>query len=996
MKILIAMVSIVFLLITWSFDAVMSPEKNFPSEINLLNPNEFQLWELDRGGLLQHSYVDDYSLSPKAKEAIAASPSWLRKGLAVQFLTMDYYNIQLGYSSSFATGDLDGDGTDDLLISDGEGMLLFYKVSTIPGKSHLNLTSTFPMPLKTSSSVFITLLDLHDSGKSDLFLSVDGRIFLMKNISNSKHLKFEAPLEIYSEPGLSYSWKLHAFIWNNQACLVLGNRDGSLTVLFYDSGRWSKKTNEVFCREEIFASSFASPVVHKLPDESLMVIVSGWEGDYSIYRITGTPDKIESITLINRIQITYANAMAFIDINHDGLKDFVYLCPPDPVMFFPNNGNNDRDSWMIFSSQKDKGSLSKELDGVGYHRAGNILYATGNHAEEINQCANFILGLDPPYLDEVVYCISNFQTQNLLAYIQYGQLDVLVENVKSIYDMSERVNYLQICEKEDWTTLSYATSEGWKELPKTVYYHDLVMPNRTLIQPEMTHRMYSGHFYRTYLPDNETYGISLFSRVSDATTLYEAAYLVLYWLKVDIAGIWRTGDKPAGWYHIYKNLLNHEVGIWCAEWSIMYQAAARAMNIPAIIITAMGEDHQFNNFWADGWHHVDASSGEIMDLRVWKDYFGDPLVYFRQWDHRILSWPMITANDGKYDRVSRSPLKYFPPDQLKDLYVKVVDLEGKPVDGVQIILASHWPMEAKNQPIPNLTAVAYTDSRGKCRIKNVAPQNYTLHAISRIGSTSLSLPLKNELPLEPVSVLIPAVQPSLFQARDRSLPLMEHEAVRIEKRFDYITVNDKDYVKADSLAEFINAELSVSLKRGIVLLSKEFYYVEAYPGKKYARFSNGKRVDFDFFPVLYSDYQLYFSLEAMSRLFNIEIHQDDDFGSVILRYRQSTSLKIELDMKWFYQKHIPWIDFNFTRLNYFEYWQKRYGKLKFFITDEQNMTRLLEGRAPDLGEWYELNEDGKVIVEVPDYMEAPIKIMVYNPQLCTSIFYDLKVSVNNP
>ena len=304
---------------------------------------------------------------------------------------------------------------------------------------------------------------------------------------------------------------------------------------------WVKKDN-FFPREGIFASRYTNPVMHKLPDNSLLLILSGWDGDFAIYRIKGSAKKIESYTLIDRIQITYANAMAYLDINNDGLMDFLYLCPPDPVMYFLNNGGEDRDSWMIFSSLQNNDLLSKELYGVGYHRVGNILYATGHHTEAIDQCASFILSLEKPYLDEVVYCISSLQTQDLLSYIQFKHLDVLVENVKSIYDMCDRVNYVKLCEKEDWTTLSYASAEGWKEMPKMVYYHNLLMPNRTLVQPEVTFRIFGGHFYRSYLPDNETYGLSLFSRVSEAETLYEAAYLVLHWLKVDIGGVWRTGE----------------------------------------------------------------------------------------------------------------------------------------------------------------------------------------------------------------------------------------------------------------------------------------------------------------------------------------------------------------------------------------------------------------------------------------------------------------------
>ncbi len=160
---------------------VRSPERNVPSKINLVNPSEFDLWEVAQGGYVQKSFVADLSLPPKAKEAVEVSPEWLKMGLHSQFRAMDYYSLYQGFESSFSAGDLNGDGVNDLLVSDGEGMLLFYKMKKIPGKSHLKLKFSFPMPIKTTSSAFITLLDLDQDGKSDLFISIEGEIFFLKN-----------------------------------------------------------------------------------------------------------------------------------------------------------------------------------------------------------------------------------------------------------------------------------------------------------------------------------------------------------------------------------------------------------------------------------------------------------------------------------------------------------------------------------------------------------------------------------------------------------------------------------------------------------------------------------------------------------------------------------------------------------------------------------------------------------------------------------------------
>ncbi len=974
--------------------AARSPERSFPGKINLVNPSEFDLWGVTQGGYLEKSHVLDLSLPSKAKEAVDASPDWLKLGLHSQFRAMDYDLIQKGHNISFSAGDLNGDGVDDLLVSDGEGTLLYYKMTKIPGKSHLKLKLSFPLPISTKSATYITLLDIDQNGLSDLFLSLDGKIFFSKNISKSDQLQFEAPTEVYFEPGTTYSWKMDAFHWDKQACLILGNKDGSLSMLCFEEGKWKKREN-YFPREEVFVSSQASPVIRQLPDKNLLLIVSGWEGEFAIYIITGDSKKIQSNTLIAKVPITYANAMTYIDLNQDGLTDFLYLCPPDPVMYFLNKGNSEQDSWMIFSPPYGEG-LNKELEGVGYHRAGSILYATGHHTQEIEECAKFILDLEKPYLDEVVYCISSFQTSDLLAFIEFKQLEVLVENVKNIYAMCERVSYVKISEQDDWTTLNYSSDEGWKEMPKRIYYHNLVMPSRSLVQPEVTFRMYAGHFYRSYLPDNKTYGVSLFERVSGAKTLYEAAYLTLQWLKQDIGGVWRPGNKPAGWYHVYKNLQNPEAGIWCAEWATIYQAAARAMNIPVIIVTALGEDHQFNNFWADEWHHVDASSGESTDLSVWKEYFDDSLVYSRLWKDRTLSWPMVTDSESIFGRSRQAPLKYSSLEKLSDLSFKIFDLNGDPLDGVQIILASHWPMEERNWDIPNLTAVTYTDSRGVGIIKNVAPQNYTLHVISKIGSLSRFLPLKNESPPESISLTIPAVQPSLFEGRDQSVSFVDQELPRIEKRVKVIKIGQTDYIEGEIFAQFVNANLSTHVQRHLVVFSKEFFYIEAYLGKDSIRLSNGKKIVFESPPVLDHHNKVLISLDCISYLFDVESEYTQESESVLLSYRPVTSLQVELNMKWFFQKNIPWNDSNYVLMKHFEHWTQRFGKLKLFVTDQANMDTLLKGKNPAQGEWYELNEDSKIIIEVPDHLKAPLKILVHNPQFRTSVFYDLNFSLIFP
>jgi hypothetical protein len=152
--------------------------------------------------------------------------------------------------------------------------------------------------------------------------------------------------------------------------------------------------------------------------------------------------------------------------------------------------------------------------------------------------------------------------------------------------MADSVNYCAIVEKDNYTTLSYKTrvkqdeesSDESKiidiELEKDIYYNYLVMMNRYLLVPTRWEEYYKENFYRTFLPYDETYvnktdeenpekpsKVTLFERVKDSETMYDAAWHIMFWLKDDIGGVWHTGDKPRGWYNIYNNLLNKDVGV---------------------------------------------------------------------------------------------------------------------------------------------------------------------------------------------------------------------------------------------------------------------------------------------------------------------------------------------------------------------------------------------------------------------------------------------------
>jgi hypothetical protein len=278
-------------------------------------------------------------------------------------------------------------------------------------------------------------------------------------------------------------------------------------------------------------------------------------------------------------------------------------------------------------------------------------------------------------------------------------------------------------------------------MPKEVYYKYLVMFSRYLIAPWAWPSRYNGQFYRTFLPYDTTYNVSLYQRVGNAETLYEAAYLVDYWIRVDIGAWWHLGTKywkPPGWYNIYLHAADPEWAILCGEFSILYEVAARSMDIPTINIVDIAEDHQFNNFWYEGWHHVDSSSGSSGVNGSWVEYF-DPPDGLGGWYKEIgFSYPIEWEENGRYDVPWRSELAY--SKQLANIYFYVHDKEGRPIDGARVEVWSHWAIESGYDTAPYIAGFNFTDLEGKAAIERLGlgrTNNFTLIVTTKIGSTLL-------------------------------------------------------------------------------------------------------------------------------------------------------------------------------------------------------------------------------------------------------------------
>jgi hypothetical protein len=838
------------------------------------------------------------------------------------------------------------------------------------------------------------------------------------------------------------------FTMNKSLCMAVGKADGTLLLLVHEEqedssfawveqpayfASWNEQWGEEPVKKGVAVPSYASPCVFP-PENShtnlRLMCVGSSLGDFSFFYIhtNSMLPHIQTVDKMPSFESPTWTAPAFEDINRDGRIDFVFGSIDGRLYSILNYGDPMDISWNPLDSKAEMNNLRNFFGGIGFHRAYDPLYCVGNHKELIEEVSLFVLEVNednPSYLDEVVYCLAHFQTTDIVQYFQAGIQNVLVENAKGIYEMADQVQYCSILEEEEFTTLQYKTRLFFEEddeisimdktLPKEIYYKYLVMLNRYLLVPTRWESFYEKNFYRTYLPYDTTYvheeeeeenderpsSVTLLDRVKNAETMYDAAWSIMFWLKDDIGGVWHTGEKPPGWFNIYHNLLNTDVGIWCGEWSIIYEACARAMNIPTIIIIGLGEDHQFNNFYDQEWHHVDPSAGESGDTGTWEPYIGNSLIYYEKWGERIFSWPMEWEGNGKYDHVWRSELPYNPPLKLSNLSFEVTDTHNNPVEGARIELWSHWPMENNYVPVPFPSAFGYTDSTGQSTIQKVGHQNFTCVVTSRIGSTSFYIPLRDTgyTPELEYSVILSEEIPVLydyFNAAEPNYSMDQIQPIRIpvsqenpEPWVDEETSNI--YFPATTL-EKANCSVSIENETATIVSDSHTLILSA---KKQTAILDG--IEIELFehqiPLLHMN-TIYISLDTTLFL-EIETRFNDMQKQYVFFMLESRQCFIEFSNIEAIQKNYHWIDGYTTILDYTDYWTPSISSFDCIVLSENELWNLLRGESVRKCDWTSItNQSSSQVFGSTLHKEGNYYIVVINTNFATSISGNILFQMN--
>lgn len=312
--------------------------------------------------------------------------------------------------------------------------------------------------------------------------------------------------------------------------------------------------------------------------------------------------------------------------------------------------------------------------------------------------ADLLLKSQKQYTDELAFSIVCCPTGKV------PSPDILKENVESLYEHDQWIQYADIIDFDDGTGNYYSTTRyavlvnGTPQqflLPPEIYYWYLVHPK---ITGEDVDPVYES-LWRNYLFEHNDLGYPLLKeKLSSIKYLWDCTSysqpgdrlwdtcITLHPTAIEAVSYWigktvpypAVGDRPS-----QANVIAHEHNGWCGELQMIAVAAQRAALIPSVGASNVGEDHVWREFYERGWHENDnwwSDTGGMVD---------NPDIYAYGWGKNLSAVYQYRCDDTISDDTAR----YIHPGDRITVSFNVKDSFLQPVDGARVAVLVKGPKD---------------------------------------------------------------------------------------------------------------------------------------------------------------------------------------------------------------------------------------------------------------------------------------------------------------
>jgi len=692
------------------------------------------------------------------------------------------FDSDVGYLSSPRIGDIDGDGSSDIVCGSNNGVLTLLKA---PDYSIQTNSCLLEINDLIDGVVVPAVGDFNSDGRSDIAVGLeDGsiRVFLRQRERWHQSPQFSRDLRV---PQFAVPYSID-FNDDGLCDLLVGSgadEEGKHRIYLF------KNTGKQFVRDDILSrldvGEYPSPAGYDINQDGKMdLIVGNHAGELKVFLAPQWDEEEGGLGLEGHKSYT---SPAFGDIDGDGLAELLLGSIDGKLCYLEKQGNiwTERYSWQFHMSL----GLQKLEDYSRFTHPESMIMRGMIDKDSVNAYVEVLKACEDRYLDEAIFSIAEIQTEILRTMARLKNADIVVENARGIYSFAAQVAYADIVEKDGYSTIKYVNWDAaTKEMPPEIYYMWVVHPvidceiparvnasywRKTHDELGITHEQWTRkelsidmydhgqntHFWRSFMMKDVRYGRSLLDVVKPARNIKEATYLVANWIAF-------ASYRPGGWneYGLKSNdrqpLVIYEKNYGsCGEQSTMCCAFSRTALIPNAPVGCRGEDHSWNEWWMDGnWQKWDVCIPPMSIGCPWNEQRGHKkrlLCITRRWPTGF--------TDNSSTRPANPPGCNYNPENAPGytsvgrIRFRVVDEAMKPVEGALIMVRSKW----KNYY--RVALMEYTNPLGYVDIELGAPEtgSCVVDVITPLGLTGTeNLVVRENEQFEYTYVL-----PGLFNAR---------------------------------------------------------------------------------------------------------------------------------------------------------------------------------------------------------------------------------------